>query len=400
MPLQMNAEFEVLTPMFLGGAHGEAELRPPSFRGLLRFWLRAVDPQFRKWEPRLFGGTAQGSGQSAVLVRLDQVQAFKPLTWDQLQVRQFNVGRERATRNGLIYLGYPFQMSGRGPKRTAVPPGHRFTLRFLLPRIGKDTPVEDSENLRRRLVAAIWLLGHFGSAGTRARRGFGGLALRSWQGIRGDWPELAEDVLPLLHRTAAARLARIEIDRALARFDAWFGIWKGDDAGPSTPDHPHLGPAFGHKLSDTAVRRAEWGTALAAMGAHMQEFRLAGEPDSGAVKQQLQAEAGRGGRPLQRAPSRATFGLPLTFRYPNMRPGTITFVPYLRNARKAPERQGSLLLLRVLLLGDGLHSLFLRLDGAVPGYTPLCAPRGAGRPLRAPAENAMDRFFDSLPDGG
>ncbi|MFQ3675622.1 MAG: type III-B CRISPR module RAMP protein Cmr1 [Endomicrobiia bacterium] len=36
-------ECEVITPMFLCGADGRtAELRPPSIKGLMRFWWRAL----------------------------------------------------------------------------------------------------------------------------------------------------------------------------------------------------------------------------------------------------------------------------------------------------------------------------------------------------------------------
>ncbi len=37
-------ECETITPMFLAGADGKTpELRPPSIKGLMRFWWRAIN---------------------------------------------------------------------------------------------------------------------------------------------------------------------------------------------------------------------------------------------------------------------------------------------------------------------------------------------------------------------
>lgn len=42
--LKLTVTLETVTPLFLGGAdpRGEPELRPPAFRGTLRYWLRAA----------------------------------------------------------------------------------------------------------------------------------------------------------------------------------------------------------------------------------------------------------------------------------------------------------------------------------------------------------------------
>ena len=48
-----DATYQVTTPLFLGGAKPEdsAELRPPSIKGLLRFWFRAIVwPRLQNWE--------------------------------------------------------------------------------------------------------------------------------------------------------------------------------------------------------------------------------------------------------------------------------------------------------------------------------------------------------------
>lgn len=39
---KMSLQLETITPLWMGGAAFQPEFRPPSFRGLLRYWLRAL----------------------------------------------------------------------------------------------------------------------------------------------------------------------------------------------------------------------------------------------------------------------------------------------------------------------------------------------------------------------
>ncbi len=38
----LDVQLEAVTPLWIGGASLQAELRPPSVRGCLRFWFRAL----------------------------------------------------------------------------------------------------------------------------------------------------------------------------------------------------------------------------------------------------------------------------------------------------------------------------------------------------------------------
>jgi CRISPR-associated protein Cmr1 len=66
---------QTITPMFLSGADGSTpELRPPSIKGALRFWWRAMNghlnlEELKKQEALIFGGTDEGSGRSRVIIR-------------------------------------------------------------------------------------------------------------------------------------------------------------------------------------------------------------------------------------------------------------------------------------------------------------------------------------------
>ncbi|GAB4407644.1 MAG: hypothetical protein OHK0053_34270 [Microscillaceae bacterium] len=68
---------ETITPMFLSGADGQIpELRPPSIKGALRFWWRAMNGHLdlktlKEQESLIFGGTdGESGGRSKVIVRV------------------------------------------------------------------------------------------------------------------------------------------------------------------------------------------------------------------------------------------------------------------------------------------------------------------------------------------
>ena len=65
---KITFECETITPMFLSGADGATpELRPPSIKGALRFWWRAMNghlslPELKRIEGEIFGDTGRRSG--------------------------------------------------------------------------------------------------------------------------------------------------------------------------------------------------------------------------------------------------------------------------------------------------------------------------------------------------
>ncbi|SER20146.1 CRISPR-associated protein, Cmr1 family [Solimonas aquatica] len=364
----LKLDFQVLTPLFLGDAEQSAELRAPAFKGLLRHWYRAASPDDINKEACLFGGTSNAEGQSPFLLRVESV-SIRTAGWADFRAAQFNQGSGRNTRNGLVYLGYPFQMKGN-ETRTAIAPGQAFVLRCTYLR-------DVAQEQGRALLAAAWLFAHLGGAGTRSRRGFGSLSLRSWNAE--DWPDAAQ--LPLLTEAKSAEEGRAMIQSGIDTIRSWFK--PVENVNQQRTQAPHLGPEFRFKLLDKPYPAEQWNRALAEMGAGMQAFRLRRPPDYQMVKDHLQ------GRPLQTTPPRATFGLPLSFRYTSQR-GQVTLAPL------DAERHGSLLLLRLLRIGARLYPLYVRMDGAVPGVDPPAALLKASRGLRRTEHNVMDEFFDSL----
>jgi len=162
----VTARFRIVTPMFLGGAQHEAEgVRPPSVKGALRFWWRALNwaahrnkaaddaaalQSLHEEEAKLFGRAAKevggeqigGQGVFLLAVNHDPMTPNPPLT-----------GRSYLAGMGL-------------DGRQALPDNAEFeiVLRF---RPATDQPAKDS------VMEALRLFGLIGGLGSRSRRGFG-----------------------------------------------------------------------------------------------------------------------------------------------------------------------------------------------------------------------------------
>src|SRR3990172_5820707 len=71
---------ETITPMFMGSADPqECELRPPSIKGAMRFWWRAINgnlglDELRKREAEIFGGSGEKEAErSKVIIKLHDI---------------------------------------------------------------------------------------------------------------------------------------------------------------------------------------------------------------------------------------------------------------------------------------------------------------------------------------
>lgn len=408
--IQLTLQFSTTSPLFLGDAEQQAALRVPSIKGALRFWYRAVDPAYATpdrpdlrpvhlendplREDLLFGGTSSRAGQAKMLLRLVPLPSPQIFRWDSTRIRRFATGRGQAAINGLAYLGYPFGLRGN-EARTAIAPRTAFTVQCVLPR------VPQRPEHRRGILASWWLLGTFGALGTRSRRGFGSLALRSWNvasiaGSTVSTDAWQEDMarLPALGSVANPTLWRRQCQEGIVTCREWLGHF------PDGARHPHLGSDFQWKLlAGREASHSTWEEALHYAGGLMQKFRRENAAEGGALRAYLQQ-----GQSLRHTPDRATFGLPLAFRFPSLRTpqNTLTIVP--SGAEKDMldfERHASLLLLKLVPLGQRILPLFIRMAGAIPGMDPTGAVRSGrsvtrGIPLSLPQHNAMDAFFASL----
>lgn len=220
---EIKATYRIVTPMFLGGANQQPDddIRPPSVKGALRFWWRALNwGKFRNTascdetalillhneEARLFGIAAnddEGGGQGCFLLRV-QHEKLTSTAKDQVHPRlkptrqvQRN-GRREIDQNHLgaaRYLGYGLMVAfgkADGTKhsgqleRGCLNENQEFTVKLVF-----RNAIEPS--VRESLIA--W--GLVGGLGSRSRHGMGSVALISLEENNGTkkWtaPENTDD---------------------------------------------------------------------------------------------------------------------------------------------------------------------------------------------------------------
>ncbi|MGB9587385.1 MAG: type III-B CRISPR module RAMP protein Cmr1, partial [Armatimonadota bacterium] len=154
-PLSLTVTLKTITPLLLGGSNGrdEPDLRPPSFRGALRYWLRAAlggvvgdkdISTLRELESAVFGSTDHGS---PVRVRLS---CFH--------------GQPRTEVVSIL----PHMSGVSAGRRKAFAAGQKFDL--IMSENGKH-----EECVWNAACSALMLALTFGGVGLRSRRGYGTL---------------------------------------------------------------------------------------------------------------------------------------------------------------------------------------------------------------------------------
>ncbi len=164
-------DVRTLTPLFLAGADlAGAELRAPTLRGLLRYWLRALvggllgtDEQglefTRQTESAIFGSMGISS---AITVQVSGATQGPREFFEKLPIRQ----REKQLSTSRGYLLWSMTERGRRgnfrPARWYYPAGTGFQVALSARELF-------SQQLKQA-AAAFWLLTHLGGIGSRSRR--------------------------------------------------------------------------------------------------------------------------------------------------------------------------------------------------------------------------------------
>lgn len=140
---------ETITPLVLAGADSKAleqKLRPPSFKGIIRYWWRVMQTEqeiakLAAQEAELFGGSGKKAGKSNMSIRF-------------------------MTGEGLEKMPYCLLPHKSKARCQAIKPGQTFTcqLHFRTP------------TYQKTLLAAFHFALIVGGFGRRARRGFGVVA--------------------------------------------------------------------------------------------------------------------------------------------------------------------------------------------------------------------------------
>lgn len=132
---------ELASPAMVGGAENKCDapptLRPPSIRGQLRFWARAIGS--KELEERIWGNIETGQ-------------------------RVKIIGAQPLKDPRSAYL-LPHNKEGYNAVSPMVPPGERVLIRFAIP----------NPEVVPLLQANLWAWLHLGAIGKRSRRGYGSL---------------------------------------------------------------------------------------------------------------------------------------------------------------------------------------------------------------------------------
>jgi CRISPR-associated RAMP protein, Cmr1 family len=182
---KLTFELEFITPAFIGGATQQAELRPASFVGLLRWWWRALKGEckiekLREEEVKIFGGIAKN-------LRKEEIKMASPVYLrvegdvrkDKDLIKKYGLDlifdeKKRAFVGSHIGVGYLYyfmvpkkKRNGQEEKgREFIEPGSRIKLTL----IGKD-------EVLKHYIASLWALVFLGGVGARSRRGGGNLTV-------------------------------------------------------------------------------------------------------------------------------------------------------------------------------------------------------------------------------
>ena len=173
----IEAHFDIITPMFIGGGEVQEspELRPPSVKGALRFWWRALQwglclkahngdvgsalEALHQQEAELFGAAATDNkyGQGKVLLKIKVTKDLKS-------------NPEYSPTPGQAYLlGQGLYNFKQGILKGAIAPKQTFKVILKL-----HNDVEATN-----IINALLIFGLLGGLGSRARKGWGSIAIRS-----------------------------------------------------------------------------------------------------------------------------------------------------------------------------------------------------------------------------
>jgi len=200
----IEATYRIVTPMFIGGADGSPTdgIRPPSFKGALRFWWRALNWGKYQNLTKLHEKEAELFGSAAKKVDGEQVggQGKFLLTMKELGIRK-TINDWPKANTGAGYLAYGIVDSKGGKRGTPVPhkigimEGLRFTVTLRFHPTAKEEDIKSIEG-------ALNVMGLLGGLGSRNRRGHGSIA-REDQGNLLGLSEYKEQLKGIFNSTAS-----------------------------------------------------------------------------------------------------------------------------------------------------------------------------------------------------
>ena len=186
---ELVATYKIVTPMFIGGADQSPAdgIRPPSVKGALRFWWRALNwgrfwnESSEKEEPlrvqealrALYRGEASLFGVSADDKNNTRGQGCFSLSISQpSQIEKIDDWPPNDPNHGASYMAYGILRTNDEVHRLAIKEGVEFTLRIVFKNNTKGCDIKQVND-----AVEAWSL--FGGLGGRSRRAMGSITLTS-----------------------------------------------------------------------------------------------------------------------------------------------------------------------------------------------------------------------------
>ncbi|HEK25160.1 MAG TPA: type III-B CRISPR module RAMP protein Cmr1 [Hydrogenobaculum sp.] len=168
---------KIISPMFMGVDGRSAELRPSGFKGMMRFWWRAMKSdkdveRLRNEENKIFGGVNKDEGKSKINIRI------------------YPIGRldiENSLKK-IYSLDFYYDKISDSIKGKDVGSGYLLysVMNRQFIKDGCKFKIEVSsfyEEAFKNAVASLWASIYLGGFGSRSRRGAGNISV---EGVDGD----------------------------------------------------------------------------------------------------------------------------------------------------------------------------------------------------------------------
>jgi CRISPR-associated protein Cmr1 len=332
---------EAITPLAVHGADARQypELRAPAFRGVIRYWYRALaggttlDNEMRVKENHIFG-----SNESAGTVAIRVTSESTGVTTRYERDRALRLPDGSYQPTGRDYLFWSMAESGRLGTDRHQPATEYFAAGTKF-KVILQTRSQTEDSSLNQATAAFWLLSSLGSVGSRARRGAGSFSTQQSEYLvspslqfqtLSSVKELVEYLgkgIKLCQKTLGQDVQVKNFGNKQAAFDCL------------SPDTSMVWVVAGKE------RWSTWLDALNGLGSQVRDFRShhrpLGQHDHDAMLDWFE------GGPSPEL-NRPVFGLPIPVRYSNGGPSDVI------QATNA-DRRSSPLHIHVTRLLDGSH---------------------------------------------
>lgn len=251
-------QIEIITPCFCGGAEPEkqAEIRPASIRGQLRWWFRVLGGfkslapmSVREQERLIFGSTAGDEGTAGLLTV--RVSGLAP---SRVSVDDERMDARPGSAKG--YLLFPLRPEKKGK------PGERRRDRAVFnekasghggPSFELQLLWRGNPSVGRSLEALASLFANLGSLGFRSRRAMGALAAANLS------IPLAE-ALTFFCDPSGVSILFLDVanpENAISQLAKWLRSWRAHGrSGQNAEEQQYPGYSWAKKDHDTAIRNS------------------------------------------------------------------------------------------------------------------------------------------------